>query len=196
MTAGEGGAIVTNNDELARRAWSLCNVGRTRGGTWYSHDSIGWNLRMTEFQAALLLPWLARLPREIEVRERFARTLASLLTDGAIAAEIVADPEGTTRNSRHLLLLRVDAGMDRSWVARALEAEGVPVDMGYPHLGRVASLQESARVAATPGLDSVSGRLLWLRQPILMSDAAGAVPVATAFARVLRDPRARADGSG
>jgi dTDP-4-amino-4,6-dideoxygalactose transaminase len=37
ITAGEGGIILTNDDELADRAWSLANVGRIRQGGWYQH---------------------------------------------------------------------------------------------------------------------------------------------------------------
>ncbi|WP_308798588.1 DegT/DnrJ/EryC1/StrS family aminotransferase [Agromyces silvae] len=195
MTAGEGGLIVTNDDELARHAWSLCNVGRRRGGAWYGHDEIGWNLRMTEFQAALLLPWLDRLPGEIRVREDFAQALTAAIAGGAIPASIVADPEGTTRNSRHLLILRLTPDTDREWVARALEAEGVPVDLGYPHLGRIPVVAEHARTSPTPDLDLVLERLLWIRQPMLMSGRSGAATVAEALARVLRDPRARSQAA-
>ena len=55
ITAGEGGIMVTNDDELDELLWSYRNVGRRRGGEWYEHVRIGWNLRMSEFQGAVLL---------------------------------------------------------------------------------------------------------------------------------------------
>lgn len=64
LTTGEGGIILTNDEALADRAWSLANVGRVRNGGWYQHEEIGWNLRMTEFQAAILLAQLTRLEEQ------------------------------------------------------------------------------------------------------------------------------------
>lgn len=191
MTAGEGGLITTDDAELADRAWSLCNVGRERSGAWYGHARVGWNLRMTELQAALLLPWLDRLDEEIMTRDAFALRLKEMLGADGGAARVVRDPEGTTRNSRHLLILRLGDGRDRAWVAEALEAEGVPVDLGYPSLGSIPSIGERSRVVRTPRLDRVGDRLLWLRQPMMMAGADGAEIVGDALRRVLADRRSR-----
>lgn len=187
MTAGEGGLITTHDSAIADRAWSICNVGRERNGAWYGHTSIGWNLRMTEFQAALLIPWLDRLDGEIAQRESFVEALLDELVglDGAVS--VVADPEGTTRNSRHLLMLRLADTREREWIAAALEAEGVPVDLGYPHLGSIDAVAARSRVVGDP--ERGFGELLWLRQPLLMSGAEGAAVVAGALRRVLADPR-------
>src|SRR5205085_502227 len=62
LNAGEGGIIVTNDEEVADRVWSVHNVGRTRTGRWYEHPILGGNFRMTEWQAAILLAQMARLP--------------------------------------------------------------------------------------------------------------------------------------
>ena len=62
LTAGEGGTMVTNDPEIDELLWSYRNVGRRRGGEWYEHVRLGWNLRMTEFQAAVLLAPAAALP--------------------------------------------------------------------------------------------------------------------------------------
>jgi dTDP-4-amino-4,6-dideoxygalactose transaminase len=101
LTAGEGGLVVTDDDALAERAWSIANVGRIRqcslhpagaapGGAhghpaatalgapppgWYQHEGMGSNHRLTELQGALLLSQLERLPEQYERRERNARYL-------------------------------------------------------------------------------------------------------------------------
>ena len=69
MTSGEGGATLTNDETLAEVAWSLANVGRVRGGGWYQHERVGWNMRMTEFQGAFLRTQLERLPEQLRRRE-------------------------------------------------------------------------------------------------------------------------------
>lgn len=194
MTAGEGGLITTNDAEIAELVWSLCNVGRARDGAWYHHARVGWNLRMTEFQAALLLPWLDRLDGEIERRNAFVGAMADALEASGAPVHLVADPAGTTRNTRHLLMLRVDlpdgAAPDAQWIERAMAAEGVPLDLGYPGLGRIPAIAAESRVLPTPATDG-TGSILWMRQQLLMADPERASTVAAAFARVLDDRRSR-----
>ncbi|MDP3951391.1 DegT/DnrJ/EryC1/StrS aminotransferase family protein [Microbacterium sp.] len=190
MTAGEGGLVVTNDAAVAESAWSLCNVGRERDGAWYHHATVGWNLRMTELQAALLLPWLDRLDGEIDARERFCQRFRAALAQSPSGAIAVPDPDGTTRNSRHLLMVSLPQQVDRHWVAQALAAEGVPVDLGYPALGSIDVIARQSRVLPIPNLTSVGSSLLWLRQSMLMADEDAAERAASAFSKVLADSRA------
>ncbi|PZF82930.1 DegT/DnrJ/EryC1/StrS family aminotransferase [Jiangella anatolica] len=190
MTAGEGGLVVTDDDELAARVWSACNVGRVRDGAWYHHAGVGWNLRMTELQAALLLPWLDRLDEEVAARDAFARRVeAALAADGG-PLSVVPQPAGTTADSRHLLLLRAAPGVDRGWAGKALAAEGVPVDDGYPPLGGLAALEGQVRSLPAPGAEGAAATVFWLRQPQLMAGPDGADDVVTAVRRVFGDRRA------
>ena len=82
MTAGEGGIVVTNDRDLYERTWSIANLGRRRDGGWYHHFGLGWNLRLTEFQAAMLLPQLDTLDEQSSTREGAAAYLAGELPDG------------------------------------------------------------------------------------------------------------------
>ena len=192
ITAGEGGLILTDDDDVARRAWSACNVGRSRGGEWYHHAEVGWNLRMTELQAALLIPWLDRLDAEIATREAFATGLGERLAAAGLPVTLVPDPEGATRNSRHLVMLRfADAGLDRDWIIAAMAAEGVPVDAGYPPLGSTPALAGQVRTAPTPGAEHAAASVMWMRQAQLMSPPEHADDVVAALAKVLGDRRAR-----
>ncbi|MEM4870664.1 MAG: DegT/DnrJ/EryC1/StrS family aminotransferase [Thermofilaceae archaeon] len=76
MAAGEGGIVLTNRDDLHELIWSLHHVGRRAGGKWYEHPRMGWNFRMTEFQAAVLLGQLKRLDRMLETLRRNWRIVA------------------------------------------------------------------------------------------------------------------------
>ena len=70
MTAGEGGIAITNNKDLYEKMWSIMHAGRDPGGKWYEHVRIGLNLRMLEFQAAVLLPQLWNLDETLRrIRE-------------------------------------------------------------------------------------------------------------------------------
>ncbi|WP_214320068.1 DegT/DnrJ/EryC1/StrS family aminotransferase [Nonomuraea sediminis] len=183
MTAGEGGAVVCRDESAYEAIWSVCNLGRTRGGRWYDHPELGWNLRMTELQAALLLPWLDRLEAEIERREAFC---AALDLDG-LPVSAVPRPPGTTRDSRHLLMLRLDPGVDKQRVLTAMAAEGVPLSAGYPPLGALPALAEQGltRAGECPAAEQAARSVVWLTQPMLMADPVEAVDVTAAFRKVL-----------
>ncbi len=81
MTAGEGGIILTNNKELYERIWSIHHVGRGLGKPWYEHYRIGLNARMTEFQAAVLLPQLWNLDENLRRIRENAKIVYEELSD-------------------------------------------------------------------------------------------------------------------
>jgi len=74
---GEGGALVTNNDEYAARARTLRDHGQSQR---YYHDEIAYNYRMDSFQAAVLNIKLARLEDWNAARSRQARGYSELLS--------------------------------------------------------------------------------------------------------------------
>ncbi|MCK5103738.1 MAG: DegT/DnrJ/EryC1/StrS family aminotransferase, partial [Cyclobacteriaceae bacterium] len=68
LTSGEGGIIVTDDEDLYDMMNSLRNVGRIKGGQWYEHHNLGCNYRITQLQAALLSKQLARLEEQTQKR--------------------------------------------------------------------------------------------------------------------------------
>jgi len=68
LTTGEGGMVLTNDDELARQAVILLNQGRTGRG-WYIHDYLGYNFRMTDLQAGVGLAQFRKLPVIVKRRK-------------------------------------------------------------------------------------------------------------------------------
>ncbi|MEV0199688.1 DegT/DnrJ/EryC1/StrS family aminotransferase [Nonomuraea sp. NPDC050691] len=191
MTAGEGGLIVCRDEAAYEAIWSVCNLGRRLGGQWYGHASVGWNLRLTDLQAALLLPWLDRLDDEIARRDAFCASLERELdrlpeAAGGRPVTVVPQPPGTTRDSRHLLMLRVDAPVDRDFLLAAMAAEGAPLDAGYPPLGTMDALTGAgARAEPCPAAASAARNVVWVRQAMLMDDPARAADIAEALAKVL-----------
>lgn len=194
MTAGEGGILVTDDEELGDVLWSVCNVGRSRHGAWYGHERIGWNLRMTEFQAAVLLPWLDRLDAEVDARNAFCDALATGLAERGGHARLAPAPSGTTRDSRHLGMVDLDPydeGVDKQFCLDALAAEGIPRDAGYPGLAGIPAVAAVSRCLPQAGTDRFASAIVWLRQHVLMADPSLADATAAAITRVVRDPRAR-----
>ncbi|HUT73406.1 MAG TPA: DegT/DnrJ/EryC1/StrS family aminotransferase [Armatimonadota bacterium] len=134
LNAGEGGACVTDDEEIYQRCWSLHNVGRVRSGGWYEHPLLGWNYRMTELQGALLSSQLRRAPAQIERRSANAAYLTERLNAIPGIRPLRVD-ERVTRHAYHLYIFRYDAaafgGLSRDDFVAALSAEGITCTKGY-----------------------------------------------------------------
>lgn len=202
LPSGEGGAIVTRNDELASALYSFVNVGRVPGGAWYDHQAFGMNLRLTEFQGAILLKQLEAHPELQRTRRRNAARLAAAL-DGVDGIELppVEFADGST-HGQHLFLMRfptLTAGQ-RDKLVELLHAVGlkgassgyVPLHRNLALLDRVAKVCDafgrSVPVAHCPNTDRLVDETIWLPQSVLLAepdvvDAVASV-VATAFHQV------------
>lgn len=133
MTAGEGGVLCTNDADLAAEFDSLMWAGRKVGRPWYEFHRLGWNYRMTEFQAALLRVQLSRLDEQVAHREKTACYLSQKLEAVQGVRPLVQD-ERTTRHGYHIYMFRYDekdTGMARETFLQALNAEGIPAFSGY-----------------------------------------------------------------
>lgn len=199
VTAGEGGMVVTNRRDVFERCGSYRNVGRVPGGAWYQHEILGWNFRLTEFQAALLLPQLERLPEHTRQRTASARYLDERLAQIPGIAPMRRDGR-VTQNAWHLYMLRYDpagfSGLPRERFLEALRAEGIPASPGYQEpLHRVAAVQRAIRASGVaswspPSLPvaerACASEGVWLPQNVLLGDRADMEDVVAAIAKAQR----------
>lgn len=139
LTSGEGGIVVTCDQEIADAAWSIHNVGRVKGGAWYEHPVLGSNYRMTEFQAAILLNQMKKLDAETKLRNVNGLHLAERLSKTDLVKPQKRD-DRVTSHAYHLFISRYlgeeSTGVPRETFVKALTAEGVPVSNGYLPLYR------------------------------------------------------------
>lgn len=141
LTSGEGGIIVTNDPNLADVAESIHNCGRAKGKGWYEHFQIGANYRLTEFQAAILLCGLERLPQHNAIRERNAAILDKGLSQIPGVIPQKREPR-VTAHGHHLYIARYPqesrAGIPLAKLIEAFNAEGFLCSTGYNPLYKLA----------------------------------------------------------
>jgi dTDP-4-amino-4,6-dideoxygalactose transaminase len=194
VNAGEGGMVLCSTEELAEMTWSVANVGRIRGGGWYQHEIIGWNLRLTEWQAAILRVQLRRCPEQMERRERNATMLTESL-QGVPGIRVLARDPRVTKHAWHIYAVWVDAPGGAKAVAEAMVAEGVPCGKGYVPLNRNRALCKEAaelspdgsyEAAACPVAEAADNEILWFSQRMLLGEGQDVEDIAVALEKVMR----------
>ena len=169
ITTGEGGAVLTDRDDLDQRLRTMRHHGiryADPARPWrYEIPEPGNNYRLTDFQSALGLSQLAKLDRFWEQRNRLARRYRERLEDSAFL-ELPALPEGR-RHGWHLfvVMLRLDRlAADRDTIVQALRAENIGATVHYPLVYRHPFYRERFGYAAglCPAAETVEARLVTL----------------------------------
>lgn len=92
MTTGEGGMILTDDDELADVCVSLRNQGRGKGDGWLAHDRLGFNYRLSDINCALGIVQLSRIEEFKAKRRRVAGWYQQALADdGRLIVPVAPD---------------------------------------------------------------------------------------------------------
>jgi perosamine synthetase len=125
MTTGEGGVIVTNDDEAAEFMRAMRNQGRAPGDTWLEHTHLGYNYRITEMSAALGRAQLNRLDELLAKRDQVAAWYGEHLAN-VPEVELPAIVPSTTRMSWFVYVIRVAPQIDREKLSALLGEAGIP----------------------------------------------------------------------
>lgn len=120
---GEGGAVTTNDDALARRMKALRDHAQSQR---YHHDEIGFNYRMDAFQGAVLGIKLKHIESWTSARRRLAERYRTLLSDLPLQLPVEAP------GRRHVWHLFVVLHPERDRLRAALEHDGVQTGLHYP----------------------------------------------------------------
>ena len=188
MTAGEGGILITRDEELAAKARSITNAGRIKGRGWFEHFELGTNLRMTALQAALLLAQLGRLGAQIRRRAYNFAAFAVCLGD-VEGFHLQQAPDGPTVQTRYIVPGYIDGkrfGCDRDRFVAAVQAEGVPVRPFYPHPLYANPLYERLphRALPCPVAEQATKDSFWLPMQLFMGTEEDAADAARAIKKV------------
>jgi dTDP-4-amino-4,6-dideoxygalactose transaminase len=191
ITAGEGGAISSDDEEIIDKCRALINCGRRKGSQWYCHAYIGTNARMTELSAALLLGQLTRLDEQTERRIKNAAILDRALESIEGLTPQPGDAR-ITRRGYHLYCITFDAdtfGCSRERFAEAAQAEGLPVALGYgmPLYRQEAwgGKYDTCRCPVSEDLCYRTG--LWLAHTLLLGDEEDMGDIVRVFQKIQRN---------
>ena len=189
LTAGEGGILLTNDDDLALKLWSFANQGRSPGGAWYEHDLLGSNLRMTGLQAAVLLAQMEKFDAQLERRQACARRLIAILEEIDGPAPMRWDARADN-HAHHLFMMRYDPAkfgdVPRERFVQALRAEGVPCSTGYvrPLYQQPPLAEPYSRVMPCPVSEQACREAIWLTQNLLLAEPAEMDDIAQAIVKI------------
>jgi dTDP-4-amino-4,6-dideoxygalactose transaminase len=205
LNSGEGGCVITNHDNHLEVCRSFHDNGRGSASAGFNYVRNGCNLRMTEFQAALLIEQMSRLEEQSRQRAQNAQYLTSLLRQipGIAPARMY---EGCTRNAYHLYMFRYDqqrfANLPRARFLKALAAEGVPASGGYTPLNKEPliehtlgsrayqriydqkTLNEYRERVSCPANDKLCAEGVWLMQTMLLGSRSDMDQIAEAIRKI------------
>jgi dTDP-4-amino-4,6-dideoxygalactose transaminase len=141
-TGGEGGMLVTDDSGLWEKAWSYKDHGKDRqateteaaGGSFkWLHHQFGTNWRMTEFQAAIGIIQLEKLPVWSSIRRQHAASLAAGLA-GIRGLRVPVAPSGIVHAYYKFYAFlqpeQLKPGWNQKKVVEAIRAEGIPCGVG------------------------------------------------------------------
>ena len=126
ITTGEGGMVVTNDEALAAQCRSLRNLCFGQGGKRFVHESIGWNYRLSNLQAAVGVAQLEQLDATIRRKREIGTRYHELLAD----VDTLQLPPARCAFAENIfwvfgVVLRNDCPLDAAGAMQALRAKGI-----------------------------------------------------------------------
>ena len=208
MTAGEGGMIISNDDDFEGLARSTHDCGRLPGKWFYDHFIYGSNYRLSEWQGAVLLAQLSRLDEQTARRHQNGRLLDRLLADIPGITPQSHDSR-ITRNGQYAYIFHYDkrafAGVGSDRFVEALEAEGIPTQAPYPPIhqldlftsgayrnrlsGEQAEASHDFLTDAFPNSQREAWETVWITQNALLGDEEDMREIAAAIGKIGENAR-------
>jgi perosamine synthetase len=171
VTTGEGGMVLTSDDELAARMRDLRNLGRQEPR--FVHHELGFNFRMTGYQAAMGRVQMAKVEESVEARRALARAYTERLTEvPGIRTPIELD---WARNVywMYAIVVEDDFPLSRDELMQALAADGIETRTSFFPLNLQPALRALAnhREVACPVAEDLWQRGMYLPSSNKLGDA-------------------------
>ncbi len=129
VTTGEGGVLVTNNEELAMLAKSLRNQGRDEGAGWLQHAQLGYNYRISDINCALGIAQMQRIDKLLtkrkKVKETYDHKMKELFEKGILIPQTIPPDCEVSPFVYVLRLADRFTQEDRESLLKALRSKGI-----------------------------------------------------------------------
>jgi 3-amino-5-hydroxybenzoate synthase len=188
MTAGEGGLVLSNDEEFIERCYLFGNCGRPKTDRTYQHCVLGSNARMSELHAAVLRAQLQRLEEQNDRRSKNGESLDRMMSElPGITPQ--AQDERATRNPRYMYMFKYDKeafnGLSRQSFVDSLIAEDIPAFVAYLAIHRTPVFRERAfgprwrsddpllpdySEVHCPVSEEIGDTVVWLHHRVLLGD--------------------------
>ncbi len=170
ITTGGGGAILTNNPELARHAKHLTTTAKQPHAWEYRHDEIGYNYRMPNLNAALGCAQLEQLPTMLAAKRKLFQRYQAVFSPVA-GIKLVVEPEQCQSNYwLQALMLDAEQANQRDPILKATNAAGLMTRPVWILMDELMPFKDCPRMDLA-GAQSLSQRL------INIPSSSGLVPV-------------------
>jgi dTDP-4-amino-4,6-dideoxygalactose transaminase len=202
LNAGEGGSLLTNDEDLALRVLSLTDCGRRKGNEEDEAFTYSGNFRLGEVNAVLLSTQLDKFEEQRRAREEAMRHLEEIAAD-IPGINVLAPDERLTRRCCYQYIISFDpeslGGAQGADVCHALSAEGIPCWQGFPSitdyelfkpsLSRLPVAVEFAErvdpaTMIFPVADGLTRRMVWLDHVAFLDGEQGVEDIADALRKV------------
>jgi len=163
ITTGEGGVLVTDNEELVRAARSMRSQGRGESGEWLDHERLGYNFRMDELSAALGCSQMERIEEILDKREKVAGRYGEKLAE-VEEVQVPYIAPYVSRMSWFVYVIRLERGIDRNGVIEYLRENRVECKPYFTpiHLQPFYRKMFSYKEGDFPVTEDVTGRTIAL----------------------------------
>jgi len=169
LAIGEGGAVVTDDDELADRVRLLRSHGMTtltwdrHRGHAHTYDVVeqGFNYRLDELRAAIGLVRIRRLPAANLARAVLVARYRSLV-HGLEGTVMPFEDESESSPANHIAVAILPPGTPRDAVREALRTNGIQTSVHYPPIHRFACYRDAGSTRPLPSTEDVAERLITL----------------------------------
>ena len=165
ITTGEGGMILTDDENLANICSSLRNQGRGKGAGWLAHERLGYNYRLSDINCAMGIVQLSRIEEIKAKRSQVAHWYQEILADD----ERLIIPEEIQNGSISWFVFVVRLAEqftleDRNKILEAMKGEGIQVSNYFPpvHLQPFMAEKFGYKKGDFPITESVSERTIAL----------------------------------
>jgi dTDP-4-amino-4,6-dideoxygalactose transaminase len=198
LACGEGGALTTNDEQVFERAYSMQDVGRSRigGGRW-EHVALGWNCRVTEYQAGLLIHRFGTFDRLQGIRRKNFQYLRDLMSDVA-CLEPLALYAGVRAHGMYMFAMRYRqehcARLSIKNFLDLVQAEGAPVYRAFTATmsdqlvmqNLMKKRPEYFRRLLTPVADQAAQEIVFIPQNVFLGTSRDMEDIVAAVKKVQR----------